>query len=74
MNRARERERERDLVAFTGIGGNSGEDSPDVGVRELDGLGGDLGGHGENVVLGARRRRRRRAVFVDVRVWRRGGG
>ena len=74
MNRVRE----RDLVAFTGIGGNSGEDSPDVGVRELEGLGGDLGGHGENVVLGARRRRRRRAVFVvvvvDVRVWRRGGG
>ena len=70
MNRVRE----RDLVAFTGIGGNSGEDSPDVGVRELDGLGGDLGGHGVNVVLGARRRRRR-AVFVVVvvfRVWRRG--
>ena len=65
-------------MAFTGIGGNSGVDSPDVGVRELEGLGGDLGGHGENVVLGARRRRRRRAVFVvvvvDVRVWRRGGG
>ena len=60
-------------MAFTGIGGNSGEDSPDVGVRELDGLGGDLGGHGVNVVLGARRGRRR-AVFVVVvvRVWRRG--
>ena len=73
MVRERERERERDLVAFTGIGGNSGEDSPDVGVRELDWLGGDLGGHGVNVVLGARRRRRR-AVFVVVvvRVWRRG--
>lgn len=59
-------------MAFTGIGGNSGEDSPDVGVGELEGLGGDLGGHGENVIL----RARRRAVFVVavVRVWRRGGG
>ncbi len=52
-------------MAFTGIGGNSGEDGPDVGVGELEGLGSDLGGHGENVVPGTRRR----VVFVGNRVW-----
>jgi hypothetical protein len=47
-------------VAFAGIGGDGGEDSPDVGVGVLERLGGDLRGDGENVVLGARQRVRRR--------------